>query len=92
MIKKILIFLTLIVLVIIGYIVYNNHKTTPTGTSVNIVNVDDLGVNLSGAGLQVINQNNDNNNNFLNIEGMNNPMCNFINDENYLDEQLDKLK
>ena len=59
MIKKILIFLTLIVLVIIGYIVYNNHKTTPTGTSVNIVNVDDLGVNLSGAGLQVINQNNE---------------------------------
>ncbi len=40
---------------------------------------------------QVINQNNDNNNNFLNIEGMNNPMCNFINDDNYLDEQLDKL-
>ena len=59
MIKKLLIILTAIILIITGYFIYHNHKSAPVGTSVNIINVDDLGVNLSGAGLQVINQNNE---------------------------------
>lgn len=59
MLKKLLIILTMIILIITGCFVYYNYKTTPTGTSVNIINVDDLGVNLSGAGLQLVNQNNE---------------------------------
>ena len=39
----------------------------------------------------VINQNSNNNNNFFYMKEMENPMNNFINEDNNLDEQLEKL-
>ena len=54
--KKLLLLLMLLMVTITGYYVYSNQHSVPEGSSVFVYNVNDTGIKLSGATLQVVNQ------------------------------------